>query len=54
MESKSVIWIGMIVGSTAGSLIPLLWGAGMLSFSSIILSAAGAIVGIWLGFKMTH
>jgi uncharacterized membrane protein YeaQ/YmgE (transglycosylase-associated protein family) len=54
MESKSVIWIGTIVGSTLGGSIPLLWGASFLSFSSIILSAVGAIVGIIIGFKLTH
>jgi hypothetical protein len=54
MESKSVIWIGMAVGSTIGSFIPLLWGAGVFSFSSIILSAIGGILGIWLGFKISN
>ncbi len=54
MESKKVIWIGMIVGSTIGSYMPSLWGAGFLSMSSVFLSAAGGILGIWLGFKLIN
>ena len=53
MNQKSVIWLGMIVGSTLGGFIPLLWGSDFLSFSSIILTAVGGIAGIWLGFKLT-
>lgn len=54
MESKSLIWIGMIVGSTIGSYVPNLWGAGFLSMWSITLSAVGGIGGIWLGFKLSN
>jgi uncharacterized membrane protein YeaQ/YmgE (transglycosylase-associated protein family) len=42
----------MIVGSTIGSFIPALWGAGTFSFSSIIFSSLGALAGIYLGFKL--
>jgi len=54
MNTKQMIWFGLVVGSTVGSFIPTLWGAGMLSFSSILLSAVGGIGGIWLAFKVTH
>ena len=54
MESKKVIWLGMGVGSTIGSVIPLLWGGSELSMSSIFLSAFGGAVGIWLAFKLTR
>ncbi len=52
MNSKSLIWIGVAVGSTIGAYIPALWGAGVLSFSSIILSMFGGLAGIWAGFKL--
>ncbi len=52
MNQKSLIWIGLFLGSTIGSFIPLLWGAGMFSFSSILFSTAGSIAGIWLGWKL--
>ena len=49
-----MIWLGMVVGSVIGGFIPSIWGAGVLSFSSIILSAVGAMVGIYVVFKLTH
>lgn len=51
---KQMIWIGMLVGSTIGGFIPALWGDSFLSFSSIIFSALGAMVGIYVVFKLTH
>lgn len=49
---KQIVWIGLLVGSTIGGFIPELWGAGVFSFSSIILSAIGGMVGIWVGWKI--
>ncbi len=49
-----MIWLGVIVGSAVGGYIPALWGAGMFSMSSVLLSALGGIVGIWLGFKINQ
>lgn len=54
MNNKTATYIGIVVGSTIGSYIPALWGAGFLSFSSILLGGVGAVVGIWVVFKMTH
>lgn len=53
MERK-IIWLFMIVGGAVGGYIPLLWGAPYFSFSSIIFNAIGAIVGIWVGFKISR
>ena len=52
MSRKTLIWIGLFVGSTIGSYIPELWGAGLFSFSSIVGSAVGGVLGVWLGFKL--
>lgn len=54
MSDKSIIYIFIFVGSTVGSFIPNLWGAGFLSFSSIIFSAIGGLLGIWLGYKLLY
>ena len=54
MNMKPAIWIGMTVGSSVGSFIPSLWGAGVFSFSSLILGAIGAMLGIYVAFTMTH
>jgi uncharacterized membrane protein YeaQ/YmgE (transglycosylase-associated protein family) len=42
----------MFVGSVVGGYIPTLWGESMMSFSSVILSAVFAIIGIWIGNKL--
>jgi uncharacterized membrane protein YeaQ/YmgE (transglycosylase-associated protein family) len=49
---KKLIWLGMFVGSVVGGYIPALWGDNMFSLSSILLSAVGGLVGIWLGYRM--
>ncbi len=52
MSSRKLIWIGVFVGSTVGSYVPNLWGAGFFSFSSVLFSAIGAFIGIWLGYRL--
>jgi hypothetical protein len=47
-----LIWIGLSIGSTLGSYLPTIWGAGVFSFASLFGSALGGILGIWLGYKM--
>lgn len=54
MDKKQVYIIATVVGSFLGGLIPLLWGAGMFSFSSIIFNAIGAIAGLYIAFKMSN
>jgi len=51
MNAKSMIWLGMFVGSTVGGLVPGMWGAGFLSLSGLVCSSLGAFAGIWLGYK---
>ena len=52
MSRKRLIWIGLSIGSIAGGYLPLLWGADTFSFSSILFSALGGGLGIWLGFRL--
>ena len=54
MSTKTTIWIGVFIGGTIGGYIPYLWGAGFLSFSSLLLSALGSLAGLYLGFKISH
>lgn len=53
MSRKTMIMIGMVVGSTAGSAVPMLWGADWFSLASILFSFLGGVAGIWLAYKMT-
>ncbi len=54
MDSNKLIWVGMAVGGLVGGFVPMLWGAGEFSFSSIIFSAIGGLAGIWLGFRLSQ
>jgi hypothetical protein len=47
------IWLGVLVGSTIGGFIPVLWGADLLSYSGLLFSGVGAFVGLWLGYKVS-
>jgi hypothetical protein len=53
MSRKSIIMLGMIVGSCVGGYATTLFGSGMLSFTSLIGSTIGGILGIWIAFKIT-
>ncbi len=52
MDTRHLIWIGVIVGSFVGGWIPTLWGAGAFSISSIIFSTIGGLFGIYVGAKL--
>jgi hypothetical protein len=54
MNSKALIMIGLVVGSTLGSSAPSLWGAGGLSMASVLFGAMGGLLGIWAGFKISR
>jgi len=54
MSSKTVIYIGMIIGSITGGYIPVLFGAGIFSYISILFSGIGGILGIWIGLKLSN
>lgn len=49
---KTLIWAGMFIGSAIGGFVPMLWGADLLSFSAVLFSGIGAIVGILVGYKI--
>ena len=54
MNPKPFVTIGLLIGSTVGGFIPYLWHASMFSFSSVLLSGLGGIVGIWAGYKLSQ
>lgn len=50
---RARIWFGVLIGSTIGGFIPDLWGAGVFSYASVLLSGVGGFAGLWLGYKMS-
>ncbi len=49
---KLLIMIFMVIGSSIGSYLPVLWGGNVFSMLSIFLGAAGGFAGIWAGYKL--
>jgi len=49
---KKLVMFGMLVGSSLGSYLPVLWGGSLLSLSSLFWGAIGGFVGIWIGYKI--
>ena len=53
--AKTVIFIGVIVGSIVGAYIPvLLFHVSALSLLSLVMGFVGAVAGAWLGWKLTQ
>jgi hypothetical protein len=52
MSQKALITLFLSVGSIAGGYVPVLFGAGPLSYWTIFTSAIGGILGIWAGYKL--
>lgn len=53
MSQKTIIYLGLFIGSTIGGFIPMLWGGSLFSVSAVLLSGAGGIAGIVAGYKLT-
>ena len=54
MSRKTMIMIGMIIGSVAGGYLSGLLGADAFSLTSLLGSCAGGILGIWIAFQLTR
>ncbi len=52
MNRRFMIYLFLTIGSFVGGWIPTLWGAGALSFQSLLGGLIGGLVGIWTGFKL--
>ncbi|MEP7340512.1 MAG: hypothetical protein ABI977_22460 [Acidobacteriota bacterium] len=49
---KAMVRIGILIGSTVGGYIPVIWGAEMLSLSSLFGSLLGGLLGVWIAYKI--
>ncbi len=50
---QSRIWLGVLIGSTIGGLVPALWHADPFSYASVWLGGIGGFAGLWIGYKMS-
>jgi hypothetical protein len=54
MDSKKFIMVGMTAGLFIGGFIPTLWGESSFSIVSVIFSAIGGFIGVWIAFKLSQ
>jgi len=52
--SKALLYGSVLIFSTIGSYIPVLWHAGFFSLSSIIGGIIGTVFGIWAAIKANN
>jgi hypothetical protein len=52
--SKGLLYGSVLIFSTIGSYIPVLWHAGFFSLSSIMGGIIGTVVGIWAALKINN
>ncbi len=53
MSRKTMIMFGMVAGSLIGGYAPTLFGAGAISAGTLIGSMVGALLGIYVAFRLT-
>jgi uncharacterized membrane protein YeaQ/YmgE (transglycosylase-associated protein family) len=54
MYSKKLILLGMTAGSLIGGYVPALFGDSGFSFTSLITGGIGAVIGIYLAYRLTR
>lgn len=54
MSPKALVTLAAFIGSIIGGYIPTLWGAGALSYSSLLFSGIGGIAGVIIAIKLTN
>jgi hypothetical protein len=54
MDQKKMIMLCMTVGSLTGGYLPSLWNADLFSLSSVLLTAVGGFLGIYIGFQLSN
>jgi hypothetical protein len=52
MDTRTLCWIGLFVGSTIGGYLPVVWGGEVFSFAGIFCSLVGGCLGIWAGYRI--
>lgn len=53
MNSKFLILLGMTIGSVVGGYLPTFFGIDAISYTSVVTSSIGAIIGIIIGYKLS-
>lgn len=54
MSLKFLILAGLTAGSIIGGYVPTFFGVDMFSYFSVFTSGVGAILGIYIGYKLSR
>jgi hypothetical protein len=46
------MWIFVLVGSTIGGFLPMLWGGSAFGLASLAFGSLGGIAGVWCAVKL--
>jgi len=49
---KRLLMMGVLIGSLIGGCVPSLFGAGFLSLWGIVGGTVGAILGLWITYRI--
>jgi hypothetical protein len=52
--TKKFVWTGAFFGSSIGGFVPAMWGGDLFSLPGLVASAAGALAGMWLGYRVSQ
>jgi uncharacterized membrane protein YeaQ/YmgE (transglycosylase-associated protein family) len=51
---RRVLWLCLAVGTTVGGFLPEAWGASGFGLASLVFSALGGIVGVWVAARISE
>jgi uncharacterized YccA/Bax inhibitor family protein len=52
MSPKAGMSLAVLIGSTIGSYIPILFGVSFLSYASLFVGGIGGLLGIYIAYKI--
>lgn len=54
VSGKTIIYFGVFVSSTIGGYLPSLWNGSVFSFTGVITSGIGGILGLVITYKIIN
>jgi hypothetical protein len=52
MSMRTAVLGGILIGSSVGGVIPVLWGDSLVSYGAILWSGIGGVAGAFLGIMI--
>jgi dipeptide/tripeptide permease len=52
MSSKTLMYLGVTIGSIIGGYLPALWGGSLFSVAGVLTSSLGGAIGLVITYKL--